>query len=436
MLNFINNIAVNSYELEPIDYLVKENAVDISTIHKVKGLEYPVVFVVDLINRRFPHKNDTYRGKLPQPLMMDAINRGAYGTRPEDEARLFYTAITRAERCLYLTGSTHHADLKRTTKRSPYIADFTAPNLREDMGFDDLDEKMTPSPRFDEGNFPTDYSSVKSYLTCPYSYKLANIYGYNATVPELFGFGKTSHTILERLHQLYKDTPPTQEQINEIIESTFMLKHVFPSNDPINRPGSYERAKNLVQRMLAEYVRQYETDFSRLRQDEARFEIPVENALITGAIDLLMCEDPERGLTTADVIDFKSMELPDDVGTYDWRDMSIQVQLYSKAAKEVIGEGVETGYIHTLKDNVRTAVPVDSDSIQNAIEAIEWAVKGILSDNFPMRACANSCSTCDFKAMCQQKRQDFKTTERPPQINTPSGLKTVAAFEDDGGGAG
>ncbi|WP_287331604.1 3'-5' exonuclease, partial [Parabacteroides sp.] len=24
------------------------------TIHKVKGLEYPVVFVVDLVNRRFP----------------------------------------------------------------------------------------------------------------------------------------------------------------------------------------------------------------------------------------------------------------------------------------------------------------------------------------------------------------------------------------------
>ncbi len=96
MLNFIGNIAVSSYELESIDYLAKENTVDISTIHKVKGLEYPVVFVVDLIAGRFPHKNGTYNGKIPQPLMLDAINRGAYGTRFEDEARLFYTAITRA----------------------------------------------------------------------------------------------------------------------------------------------------------------------------------------------------------------------------------------------------------------------------------------------------------------------------------------------------
>lgn len=436
MLNFIGNIAISSYELESIDYLVKENAVDISTIHKVKGLEYPVVFVVDMIASRFPHRNDTYRGKLPQELMVAAIDRGAYGTRLEDEARLFYTAITRAERCLYLSGSTHHPDLKRACKRSLFIADFTSPRLREDKSLDDLADKIEPSPRFDESEFPTDYSSVKSYLTCPYSYKLATIYGYNASVPELFGFGKTSHTILERLHQRFKDRAPSAEEVAEIVESTFMLKHVFPSNDPINRPGSYERAKVLVQRILAEYSQRYSTDFGRLRQDEARFEISVKDALITGAIDLLLMEDPQRGIITADVIDFKSMETPEDVAAYDWRDMSIQVQLYSKAAKEVIGEKVETGYIHTLKDNRRTAVPVDKESVDSAIGVIEWAVRGILDGDFPMRACPQNCGSCDFKAMCAQKRQEFKSDAHPPQINTPAGLKTIAAFENEDGGGG
>lgn len=434
MLNFISNIAINSYELESIDYLVKGNSVDISTIHKVKGLEYPVVFVVDLIASRFPHKKATYNGKLPHELMADAINRGAYGTRLEDEARLFYTAITRAERVLYLTGSTHHKDLKRACKRSAFIADYTSPKLREDKTFDDLAEKIEPQPRFDESEFPTNFSLVKNYLTCPYSYKLATIYGYNATVPELFGFGKTSHTILERLHQQFKDRAPSAEEVAEIVDSTFMLKHVFPSNDPINRPGSYERAKWLVQRILTEYSQQYAADFGRLRQDEARFEISVKDALITGAIDLLLLEDLQRGITTADVIDFKSMETPEDVAAYDWRDMSIQVQLYSQAAKEVIGENVETGYIHTLKDNRRTAIPVDKQSVDNAIGVVEWAVRGILDGDFPMRACPKNCGACDFKAMCAQNRQPFKNETLPPQINTPAGLKTLAAFEDDGGG--
>lgn len=433
MLNFIGAIAANSYELESIDYLSKENAVDVSTIHKVKGLEYPVVFVVDLIATRFPHKRATYNGILPHELMSNAVNRGAYGTRLEDEARLFYTAVTRAERCLYLSGSTNHPGLKRPCKQSPFFSEFNTSELREDIELDALAEKIEPKPRFNENEFPTDYSSVKSYLTCPYAYKLATIYGYNASVPELFGFGKTSHTILERLHQKFKHRAPTADEVIEMVESTFMLKHVFPSNDPINRPGSYERAKSLVEKILIEYSNQYASDFGRLRQDEARFEISVKDALITGAIDLLLMEDPAKGIVTADVIDFKSMETPEDTNSYDWRDMSIQVQLYSRAAKEVIGENVETGYIHTLKDNRRTAIPVDRESIDNAIGVIEWAVRGILDGDFPMRACQKNCGLCDFRAMCAQKLQDFKSDAMPPKIHTPSGPKTIAAFDIDNG---
>lgn len=434
MLNFIGNIAKNSYELDSLDYLSKENAVDISTIHRVKGLEYPVVFVVDLIASRFPHRKEAYNGELPVELMSSAISRGAYGTRTEDEARLFYTAITRAERCLYLTGSAIQPGLKRVAKPSSFFTNFTSSELREDDACDLLDSKMPSQPRFDESSFPTDYSSVKSYLTCPYAYKLSTVYGYNATVPELFGFGKTSHTILERLHQIFKDRAPTETEVLEIVDSTFMLKHVFPSNDPINRPGSYERAKTLVTRILTEYSKMYASDFGRLRQDEARFEISVKDALITGAIDLLLFEDPLHGITEADVIDFKTMESPEDVMDYDWRDMSLQVQLYSRAAKEVLGENVETGHIHTLKDNKRTAIPVDEQSVQNAINVIEWAVQGILRGEFPKRACPRSCSVCDFKAMCSQQRQAFQDETPPPAINTPAGPKLIAAFDSDEGG--
>ena len=434
MLNFLSNVAQNSYELEPIDYITKDNAVNVSTIHKVKGLEFPVVFVADLVTQRFPGRNETYSGLIPQPLMINAIARGAYGCRVQDEARLFYTAITRAERMLYMSGSTIHPGLVRGKRRSQFIVNLTHPDMREDLNLEELAEKMEPSPRFDDSDFPTDYSSVKNYLKCPYLYKLSTVYGFNAAVPELFGFGKTSHTILERLHQKFKDRVPTAKEVAEIVESTFMLKHVFPSNDPINRPGSYERAKHLVERVLTEYSNSFADDFGRMRQDEARFEISVKDALITGAIDLLLLEDPQSGITTADVIDFKSMETPADIAEYDWRDMSVQVQLYSKAAKEVLGENVETGYIHTLKDNRRTSVPVDDQSVGSAIGVIEWAVKGILSNDFPKRACPQNCASCDFRSMCSQRYEAFKNTDSPPKINTPSGLKTIAAFAMDSEG--
>ncbi len=428
MLNFLQNIA-QDYELETLDYIAKTDAVNVSTIHKVKGLEFPVVFVVDLVNRRFPGDKSKYKGILPGPLMLEAMDRGAYGNRMEDEARLFYTAITRAERLLYLSGSLHHPGLKGGKKKSVFIDNLTHLQMREDQVFDDLAEKIEPQPRFDDNELPTDFSSVKSYLTCPYMYKLQSIYGYNAAVPELFGFGRTTHTILERLHQRHKDRAPSEAEVTEMVESTFMLKHAFPGNDPINHPGPYERAKASVDKIMKLYVKDHGSDFCRIRQDEVRFELSVEDALITGAIDLLLKEDENKAIESAEVIDFKSMEIPDDIEQQDWREMSVQVQLYSKAAREVIGQNADTGYVHTLKNNKRIEVPVDDASVQSAIGAIEWAVKGILREDFPMRACEANCSKCDFKAMCGQKRQAFKSAQQPPQIHTPTGLKTIAALD-------
>lgn len=49
-----------------------------------------------------------------------------------------------------------------------------------------------------------------------------------------------------------------------------------------------------------------------------------------------------------------------------------------------------------------------------------------------MRACESNCKYCDFKAMCKQKREQFNSSEVPPQINTPSGFKTIAALEEYG----
>ena len=148
----------------------------------------------------------------------------------------------------------------------------------------------------------------------------------------------------------------------------------------------------------------YSDDFCRIRQDEARFELLVEEALITGSIDLLLKEDEAKNINSAEAIDFKSMEMSDELEEFDWREMSLQVQLYSRAAKEVIGENAETGYVHTLKDNKREKVPVDELSVKHAIGAIEWAVKGILQEDFPMRACFTNCKNVII-GLCVGRRE-------------------------------
>lgn len=109
--------------------------------------------------------------------------------------------------------------------------------------------------------------------------------------------------------------------------------------------------------------------------------------------------------------------------------MLVQVQLYSREAKDMIGRNAETGYVHTFKNNKRIEVPVYDKSVQHAINAIEWVVKGIIQNDFPMRACPSNINHCDYIALCKQKREDFKRNDAPPTIITSVGEKVIAALK-------
>lgn len=96
------------------------NAVQIMTVHKSKGLEFPVVFLCDT-NRRFnrqdlkdavlvhpelglgPKVTDTERGIEYSTLARSAIKMRADREMLSEEMRLLYVALTRAKEYLYMT---------------------------------------------------------------------------------------------------------------------------------------------------------------------------------------------------------------------------------------------------------------------------------------------------------------------------------------------
>ncbi|MGM0568415.1 MAG: 3'-5' exonuclease, partial [Elusimicrobiota bacterium] len=65
-----------------------EECVTLMTLHLAKGLEFPVVFITGLEEELFPH-----RDALDDPSQM------------EEERRLCYVGMTRAEDILYLTAA-------------------------------------------------------------------------------------------------------------------------------------------------------------------------------------------------------------------------------------------------------------------------------------------------------------------------------------------
>jgi DNA helicase-2/ATP-dependent DNA helicase PcrA len=435
ILNFLNQVAEDGYDTSSNELVMRPDAVTVSTVHKMKGLEFPVVFVVDVENQRFPGRMRQYDGLLPQQVVGAAVARGAYRSTREEEARLFYTAQTRAERFLYVTGCAWGPGWKRPLAVSTFAALLQDPDIVRNPARPTAN--LVPAPpqrRIETSNLPTSFSDIRYYLQCAKDYQFRKVFGFSPAIPELFGFGKTVHTAVGKLHELHRDTPPTPPEARQIADDTFHLKHVRPSSDPVNRPGPYERAKHRAVQLVESYARDFSADFRQKRQIEAHFEIPVQDAVVSGSIDLVIEEDAFGNVLDACVIDFKAIEGGDDPEHNDrleWTELALQVQLYARAARDVMRQAIEKGHVHLLKDNQRVTVPVDQHSVDVAVRNAEWAVQGIIAGDFPMRPHERKCPKCDFRQLCAKQPESFQLRTVPPPIRVPgpSGEKMAAALE-------
>jgi DNA helicase II / ATP-dependent DNA helicase PcrA len=90
----------------------------IQTVHGSKGLEYPVVFMIGLSNRRFPPQKQSSLLEFPAELYNEELPPGDY--RISEERRLFYVGMTRARELLYLYGVE-----KKGTKISQFISELS-----------------------------------------------------------------------------------------------------------------------------------------------------------------------------------------------------------------------------------------------------------------------------------------------------------------------
>ena len=168
---------LRTYEVEPVNGVLKEEGGDqvrIMTIHKSKGLEFPVVFVSGL-SRRI-NLMDTNRPALFSPelgvgleyvdltarmhhasLLKKAIREQMKRETLEEELRILYVAMTRAQRKLILTGMTKETAIeaaggwKLTLERklaARSFMDWLLPLLPElpvrKVHFHELEEEFKP----------------------------------------------------------------------------------------------------------------------------------------------------------------------------------------------------------------------------------------------------------------------------------------------------
>jgi superfamily I DNA/RNA helicase len=119
----------------------KRDCVSLLTVHKSKGLESPVVFVMGMTEGIFPHKRSTTLNTDDGPIILSGL---------AEERRLAYVAFTRARQLLCLTCILRYRSSDATPSRfieeaglaptdedgvlNPFLADkYGDPKLRDPM---------------------------------------------------------------------------------------------------------------------------------------------------------------------------------------------------------------------------------------------------------------------------------------------------------------
>lgn len=413
---FITMSAESSYADPSHEDPGSVDAVRILTIWKAKGLEFPVVFVPSFEKRRKP---------VPRAVFVDKhlYDSGRYGGGDEDDRRAYYTAITRSQKYLFVTGASQHEI--SVTNRPPKSIRQPHPFLDEMYGREFSMAGPIKRPKVPdsaaaplEGTIPSSFSELSIYDRCPHDYLLRHVMGFNAGVPSAFGYGTNIHNILNAIHSDYirNGTIPTRDETAKVFDDMFYMRFA---------PGKQsDNMKRSGMSLVEKYIDLHSSDFDRILETEKRFEFVIEGALVSGSIDLLKSMDKNGVINGIEVIDFKT----DRDDTEYQLDHAKQVRFYAHAIRASLGQVPERATIHYLDRRERDGtdsgadkldVDIGADKLEETKAEITKTIGMITSRRFDPVPEDSKCRGCDFKAICAHKGFEVGSDHGPMPRGDP-----------------
>jgi len=387
LFGYITGHANGTYSEQLGEDLRGINAVQLTTIHQAKGLEWPIVFMPALMSNRFPSKNTGKKKKVM--IGRDLFNAERYEGTVEDERRLFYVAATRAKDVLVLSSFMGE---KKDVFESSFVSDLPGGSYLELSEHD-----LLPAYKISKGTDPEDIQTfsteeIIAYKTCPYAYRLNYIWGYEPGFSEYLGYGKTLHFCLRLASDMIKNQGCSPiNAIETALDDHFFLPFIVSDRSEMIR----QAARNKLIRFVIERAE----DMMQIKEVESRVEFPLQKATVTGRVDVLIHD--------GNCIEIRDYKTSKDSITHE--DSSIQVQMYALGLS-MTGEAVSKGSVAYLDDASLRAVGVSDGHLTKAKEAAEKHIAGIITKDFT--PCPGQhCRNCDFRAICKWKGSRTQITE-------------------------
>ena len=372
------NYAQGSYEGFDGEADFVLDAVDLTTVHRAKGLEWPVVFVPSVTASRFPTSNAGRPQNWLVPRALFPADR--YEGGDADERRLFYVALTRARD--WVSVSRHDRVNVRTVGASPYWNELSAHAAA-------VETIAVPSveTRGDDDDAPITltYSELAAYLQCGLAFRLRNMLGFQPRLAPELGYGKAVHHVMRTVaeHTRASGRVPSPRQVDEILDLSFFLP---AANKPAHR-----QLKDAARRLVHTYTAKHADDLYRVWETERPFELHLDGVVVTGRADVIL--DKEGGVPTAlAIVDYKTSTR----GVA--ADHALQLQVYADAGRRE-GLDVRGAYVHDLKAAQRQPVDVGTPAIAGAEATVKHAVRRLRARDYDPQP-GPACRGCEVRKIC------------------------------------
>lgn len=361
------------------------DAVRIMTVHQAKGLQWPAVFVPQLVRNRFPSIGS--RGRTPWHLIPAAAfdNATRYRGSEADERRLFYVAVTRAQKFLHMTwapteGNSHAqraSDFLDEVRESTYVK-----RRRQDYA---ARSRLKSQPKTSVANVTLSFSDMKYFLECPYQFKLRILYGFNAPLAEALGYGKSLHDALAEVHS----RALRREAVDPAEAAALVERHL---RAPYAYPALRKKLAAAAKGVIEAYIRKNEREFSKVEFSEKAIEIALGDGVsVVGRIDLV------RRLDTGEVtvVDLKSSDRVQ-------REEITETQLhvYALGYQELTGRRADYVEIYELDDQKQIRRPVGDDFMEDVKRDVRAAAKALRDNSLGPKPEKKTCGRCDYCNLC------------------------------------
>ena len=376
------------------------NAVNLMTVHSAKGLEWPVVFIVNCVVERFPSRERKDKIPISDDLIKEKLPEGDFHL--QEERRLFYVGATRAKDLLYLTAAQDYG-AKRLKKLSQFVLE-----LLDNPDLEKQKHKLSPLEKIEAfkktsavvsklkiKNFKLQSVVLKlsrqqidDYYTCPQKYYFASIVKIPLPTNWHFMYGTAIHEAIGRYftRKLNKEKPTLKSMIEDFEQS-------FKSEGFITREHEEERKRKGIETLAKFYDEDQKVNLVPQKIEE-QFDFYVGSVKITGRYDLIKGSGDE-----VEICDFKTSDVKDQKDAERRIKESTQMMIYALAWREKHSTTPITSLIF-IESDLSASKKFSNEDLEKTKKIISDVARGIRASDFKATPDLRQCSLCSFREIC------------------------------------